>query len=654
MRQTCILSIIILGLCLAGHAQTTQPPVPTNLFGQSPPELQPRVLLTWNAPAGPWFFKVYRSTPDTTNFQWIGISQARTFEDPAVLAGVLYHYIVTAVVFQDSVIREGIRSTIATVRAYGLPPGPKGIITGRVIDDVTGTPLPKVRIRFFQLLTAVNRGVELSTDATGLYRAEVDTGAYLIRAEEVSFSAQLPVHAPEYFENAATPETATPVRVRLNDTIRVNFGLRPNIPAQYAYVSGVVTNDKGVPLAGAAVAFVRPIQELNTLAATTAITPGLGSEATTIPGIGYTRGVVWVGFTNPSGKYFAQVLSNRPYVAMAAKEGYHPALFNNVSDPTQATIITVRDDTTGISFSLKQNVPTNTGQMKGTVTSPGGDDVPARIILFPRPKGGDERPAVFVHTNSMGVFSVEELEAGSYSILAVPYSEYAPAYYKSGTLGAISWLDADTVVVNGNPAVLVIKLPPLHSGGLTSISGHVLTTNRTALSGVRVVARKGDGSIGAYGLSDPMGYYSIDAVSAGPLTLFVDRFNYSLIQAPVTIGQNTYSLTNVDFILSTTLPTAAVDEPAVPQETRLYTNYPNPFNPSTVIAYDIAVAGRVELRVYDLLGREVGLLVNGVQGAGRHAVLFGAGGLPSGAYFYRLTLEGSESVVRTGRMMLVR
>jgi hypothetical protein len=654
MRQATILGLIILGLCMAGHAQTMQPPVPTNLVGQSPPELQPRVLLGWNAPAGPWFFKVYRSTPDTTNFQWIGISQNRTFEDPAVQAGLLYHYVVTAAVFQDSVIREGGRSKIATVRAYGLSPGPKGIITGRVTEDVTGTPLPKVRIRFFQLLASMNRGVELMTDAAGVYRAEVDTGSYIIRAEEISLTAQLPAHAPEFFENAATPETATPVRVRINDTMRVDFGLRPNTPAPYAYISGMVTDDTGSPIAGAAVAFVRPIQELNTLAATTAITPGLGPEAVTIPGIGYTRGVVWVGFTNPSGKYFAQVLSNRPYIAMAAKDGYTRELYNNTSDPTEATIIAVRDDTTGINFSLMKHAPENTGQMQGTVTAPGGEEVPARIILFPRPKGGEERPAVFVHTDSIGAFNVEELEAGIYSVLALPYSEYAPAYYRSGELGAVSWLDADTVVVNGSPAALTITLPVLQSGGLTRISGRVLAANRAPLPGVRVVARKGDGSIGAYGLTDPLGYYAIDAVTAGPLTLFVDRFNYTLIQAPVTIAQNTYSVTNVDFILSTTYPTAAEDDPAVPYTTRLYANYPNPFNPSTVIAYDIAVAGRVELRVYDLLGREVGVLVNGVQGAGRHAVVFDAGGLPSGVYFTRLTVGGMERASQTGRMMLVR
>jgi hypothetical protein len=639
---------------MATHAQTTLPPVPTNLVGQSPPELKPRILLTWNAAVGPWFFKVYRSTPDTANFQWIGISQNRAFEDPAVQPGLLYHYVVTAAVFQDSVIREGGRSKITSVRAYSLPPGPKGIITGRVTDDVTGASLPKVRIRFFQLLASVNRGVELMTDAAGVYRAEVDTGSYIIRAEEVSLTAQLPVHAPEYFQNAATPETATPVRVRINDTTRIDFGLRPNTPAPYAYISGVVTDDTGSPIAGAAVAFVRPIQELNTLAATTAITPGLGSEAVTIPGIGYTRGVVWVGFTNPSGKYFAQVLSDRPYIAMAAKAGYTRELYNNTSDPTQAAIIAVRDDTTGINFSLTRHAPANTGQMQGTVTAPEGEEVPARIILFPRPKGGEERPAVFVHTDSIGAFIVEELEAGIYSVLALPYSEYAPAYYRSGELGAVSWLEADTVVVNGSPTALTIKLPPLQSTGLTRISGRVLAANRAPLPGVRVVARKGDGSIGAYGLTDPLGYYTIDAVTAGPLTLFVDRFNYTLIQAPVTIAQNTYSVTNVDFILSTTYPTAVDDGPAVPHETRLYANYPNPFNPSTVIAYDIAAAGHVELRVYDLLGREVGVLVNGVQGAGRHAVIFDAGGLASGIYFTRLTVGGLERVSQTRRMMLVR
>lgn len=65
-------------------------------------------------------------------------------------------------------------------------------------------------------------------------------------------------------------------------------------------------------------------------------------------------------------------------------------------------------------------------------------------------------------------------------------------------------------------------------------------------------------------------------------------------------------------------------------------NYPNPFNPSTVINYQIASPGKVSLKVYDLLGREVATLVNEEKAAGNYKATFNAMNLPSGVYFYRL------------------
>lgn len=65
-------------------------------------------------------------------------------------------------------------------------------------------------------------------------------------------------------------------------------------------------------------------------------------------------------------------------------------------------------------------------------------------------------------------------------------------------------------------------------------------------------------------------------------------------------------------------------------------NHPNPFNPSTVIEYQIGFETHVDLRVYDAMGREVAVLVNGIQSAGTHRLVFEAGGLPSGAYLYRM------------------
>jgi hypothetical protein len=77
---------------------------------------------------------------------------------------------------------------------------------------------------------------------------------------------------------------------------------------------------------------------------------------------------------------------------------------------------------------------------------------------------------------------------------------------------------------------------------------------------------------------------------------------------------------------------------SAPAAFALLQNYPNPFNPSTTIGYQIPVSCTVKLVVFDLLGREVAVLVNGPKGSGGHAVTFDATGLASGAYFYRLQI----------------
>lgn len=74
----------------------------------------------------------------------------------------------------------------------------------------------------------------------------------------------------------------------------------------------------------------------------------------------------------------------------------------------------------------------------------------------------------------------------------------------------------------------------------------------------------------------------------------------------------------------------------LPTEFNLGQNYPNPFNPSTTISYELPEPTRVQLSVFDMLGREVAVLVDGDKAAGRHAVRFNAQGLTSGIYVYRI------------------
>lgn len=103
--------------------------------------------------------------------------------------------------------------------------------------------------------------------------------------------------------------------------------------------------------------------------------------------------------------------------------------------------------------------------------------------------------------------------------------------------------------------------------------------------------------------------------------------------------------------------TGVTAPPSVPAVFALRQNYPNPFNPSTVIAYDLPAASTVSLAVYDILGKEVAVLVNGEQPAGRYSVSLSSAryGMASGLYFYRIAAAGGgRRFIQVNKMMLVK
>lgn len=84
------------------------------------------------------------------------------------------------------------------------------------------------------------------------------------------------------------------------------------------------------------------------------------------------------------------------------------------------------------------------------------------------------------------------------------------------------------------------------------------------------------------------------------------------------------------------LVTAVENNDIVPTAYNLSQNYPNPFNPTTMINYEIPTGNHVTLTVFDVLGREVSVLVNEMQNAGSHKISWDAKGFPSGLYIYQL------------------
>lgn len=93
------------------------------------------------------------------------------------------------------------------------------------------------------------------------------------------------------------------------------------------------------------------------------------------------------------------------------------------------------------------------------------------------------------------------------------------------------------------------------------------------------------------------------------------------------------------------------DKSNIPTTLELADNYPNPFNPSTVISYTVRSPQNIELTVYDQLGREIQVLASGMKSSGKHVVQFNASQLSSGVYFYQLK---SADGLLTKKMLLIK
>jgi hypothetical protein len=89
----------------------------------------------------------------------------------------------------------------------------------------------------------------------------------------------------------------------------------------------------------------------------------------------------------------------------------------------------------------------------------------------------------------------------------------------------------------------------------------------------------------------------------------------------------------------------------LPDEFKVYQNFPNPFNPETKIRYTLPKTSHVQIRIFDVLGREIETLLNREKTAGTYELTWNAAHLPSGVYFYQLK---AEDFIQTKKMILLR
>jgi hypothetical protein len=245
---------------------------------------------------------------------------------------------------------------------------------------------------------------------------------------------------------------------------------------------------------------------------------------------------------------------------------------------------------------------------------------------------------------------------GVYSILdIVPGNEvYAVVAYKSGYVWSYARIDnlGSLDLVYDIFLTLETNVPP-HGDDSTQVFGTIMTPSPGSGSLVPIP----DAHVKLNSGSED---YDINADSFGNYSVTLPKGSYSMIVNAT--GYNDLSLTGVQaanagasvnaILRVTTVDISNDHDLSSPRKFELMNAYPNPFNPSTVIRYEIPVRTAVTLKVFNILGNEIATLVSSIQEPGVQSVRFEPeDGLSSGVYFFRLQ---AGNLVETRKFILQR
>jgi protocatechuate 3,4-dioxygenase beta subunit len=564
-----------------------------------------------------------------------------------------------------SIIARSDKGEIGVQRFTVTVSSGNGIIQGKVVADQTQQGIPGVVIEVLQArdITPTNFGcfsIATRTDMNGNYRlAYIPPGKYLLHAVSPT-----PQYLSQWYDGKMRPDSANQVTVADSPSVTIaNFVLHGGpTPPPPVTVQGTVQDTTGAPIKGAEVFFVRSGFALNTNSTVEDFRRmfDLDGHMLDFRMDGHSPHVFRT-VTDSLGQY---TLKAGPglYVAFARAGSYAVSFYLNKSDFLTADRLMLSGDTTGIDFTLRKLPGVALGTIQGSVLDTAkGIGVRSRIIAF-----RDRWTAVnfynthhsyTVDTDTLGAYTLDNLLPGSYIVLALPMGSYCPAFYASDTASSV-WRRATRVLINGNSVtgidIYVHEIPPL-AHGFTGIMGTVQVASGpvSAVAGTIVYARW-NSSVMGFGIADASGDYEIAGLAPGTYTVTADLPGFDAAASQTakasysSTGMPQFATVNLNLSVATDVEEQGT---TVPETFVLSQNYPNPFNPSTSISYQLPAAVNVDLRVYDVIGREVAVLASGVQTAGEHTVKFDASSLSTGVYFYRLS---AGTAVATMKMLLLK
>ncbi len=277
--------------------------------------------------------------------------------------------------------------------------------------------------------------------------------------------------------------------------------------------------------------------------------------------------------------------------------------------------------------------------IKGIVTdSTTGAKVSAKIEILSHDLNADSS---FTYSDSETGFYSRLIAAGTYSV-KISANKYFPK-----TITGVTVANRSTKLLN----VQLVPTDPIPVE-LTSFTAKT-TDNGTNLNWSTATETNNKG-FEIYKKSRNQDWQKIGFVSGNGTTTELN--NYSYFDNLNTNGTYNYKLKQIDFDGSYNFSQSCEVSFTANYDYKLFANYPNPFNPSTVISFSLPVESKVTITLYNLIGQKVKDITNQVYQSGRHEINFNAESLSAGVYIYKLNADGNNNThfTASNKMILVK
>jgi hypothetical protein len=499
----------------------------------------------------------------------------------------------TVVAVTDSVNPTGIDFLLSHQGPPPPPPPPPPPVSG-ISGNVTDavTNLPI----HGAMVTAIN-----SNNRWMHFMGRTDSlGAYLIGAHPGEYIVQASArdyNSLEYPTHVTVPESTI-----VSD---IDFALTAIV---YGSISGTVTDTTGAVVTGA---FIEARK--------------LGMPYTL-----HTR-------TDSTGAYTLVHVMAGNYRVRAYKPGYIPGAYPD------SVVVAAGQAVTGINIVMGVVPPPFNGTIAGLVTddSTGAPVAHAAVVAI----GGEPHNRWrfrYTFTNDDGTYLLDGLSQVPYKVFCAARG-YVGEFYNN-----VRNFD-DATPVTPNATGINFGLAPLGTGP-RALGGYVLIPGNVGEATV-VYATVDDQIVGVT-VTDPDGYYSFEGIEPGSYAISAASvYGTGTRVDPVDATLN--DVGDADVVLNAT---SIGEQPLIPTSSALSQNYPNPFNAQTMIAFDLANAGTVQLDVYNMIGQKIVTLVSGNYNSGSYNVIWNgrdaAGNtVSSGIYYYRLK---TDNLTETKKMTLLK